>query len=151
MSLTGKIVIGAVVCFLLIVVGTIGLGTFVWSRYGRGLVAANERQHEQGLAFGRETDEAGCLNEAVARYKRNGGMTGYMGAGIFAGACWTSSRPTDGFCDQVPTPFDLLRSPQWQRAQAERVGIDHQYGGQLFSLQQAHCDSRARLHAHGPR
>ena len=150
MSLTGKIVITAVVCLLLCVIGTVGLGAYLWSRYGRGMVESTEKQHDQGLAFGRQTDESGCLNEAIARYKRNGGFTGYMPAGAFVQSCWRSSRPTDGFCDQVPKPFDLLTGARWKRAQASRVGIDQQYGGQIFVLQQAHCESRVSPPAPGP-
>ena len=150
MSLGAKIILAVVVGLALFAVGVIGLGAYFWSRHGRGLVEANERQYAQGLAFGRQTDESGCLNEAVTRYKRNGGMTGYMAAGLFVKACWTSSRPSDGFCDQVPKPLDLLRAPRWQLEQSRRAGIDRQYGGQIFSLQQMHCDSRVQPPALSP-
>jgi hypothetical protein len=150
MSFTGKIVIAAVVCAVLIIAGTVGLGAYLWSRHGRGLIENNERQHEQGLAFGRQTDESGCLNEAVARYKRNSGFTGAMPAALFVQACLRSSRPTAGFCDQVPKPFDVLRATPWKLEQSRRVGIDHPYGGQIFVLQQAHCESRVQPPAPSP-
>jgi hypothetical protein len=93
MSLSAKIILTLVALFALVAVGVISLGPYVL-RHGRGLVEANDKQHDQGLAFGRQTDESGCLNEAVTRYKGNGGMSGYMPAGVFVMACWTTSRPT---------------------------------------------------------
>jgi len=148
MSLAAKIVITLVVCVILFAVGVVGLGVYLWSRHGRELLDAGGRQYDRGVTFGRETDEAGCLNEAVARYKRQGGgMTGSMAAGIFVRACWNASRRTEGFCDQVPKPLDLFRATRWQIEQSRRAGIDDQFGGQIFAQQRAYCDARIRTPA----
>jgi hypothetical protein len=144
MSLAAKIVVTIVVCLLLFVVGAVGLGVYLWSRHSGALLEAGRKQTDQGLVFGRQTDESGCLNEAIARYKGNRGLVGSMATGIFMQACWKTSRSTAGFCDHVPKPFDVLRAGRWQLEQAKRAGIPDQFGGQIFGQQQAYCGSKTQ-------
>jgi hypothetical protein len=151
MSLGGKIILTVVVCLALFAVGMVGLGAYLWSRHGRELLEAGGRQYDRGVAFGRQTDESGCLDEAVTRYKRNGGVSGSIAAGVFVKACWTTSRPTAGFCDQVPKPLDVFRAARWQTEQSKKAGIDDQFGGQIFAQQRTYCDSRVPPPAVRPR
>ena len=143
MSLAAKIILTIVVCFVLAVVAAIAAGALLWSRHGEDLLQAGARQYEQGAAFGRDTDESGCLEAAITRYKGDRGLSGSLAAGVFVRSCWKTSRPTAGFCDGVPTPLDLLRGARWQRDQARKAGIDEQFGGQIFSQLRAYCDAKA--------
>jgi hypothetical protein len=142
MSLAAKVIVTMVGCLVLFVVGAIGIGAVLWSRHGHDLLEAGGRQYEQGLAFGRQSDEAACLDAALTRYKGNRGMTGSLAAGVFVGACWQRSRPTPGFCDGVPKPLDLLRAARWQTEQAKKAGIDEHFGGQIFAHLRNHCASK---------
>jgi hypothetical protein len=143
MSLAAKIVLTIVTCFVLFAVGAVGLGAYLWSRHSGALLEAGRKQTEQGLAFGRQTDESGCLDQAIARYKSNRGVVGSVATSLFVQACWRASRPTPGFCDHVPKPFDVIRGGRWQIEQAQRAGIRDQFGGQIFGQQQAYCGSKA--------
>jgi hypothetical protein len=143
MSLAAKIVITVAVCFVLFVAGAVGLGVYMWKRHSGELLDAGKKQYEQGLAFGKETDESGCLDQALTRYKGNRGMTGSLSAGVFVRACWTSSRPTAGFCDRVPKPLDIFTAARWQVEQSRRAGVDEQLGGQIFAQQRAYCGSKS--------
>ena len=143
MSLAAKIILTIVVGLILFTVGVVALGAYLWSRHSGDLVEAGRKQTEQGLAFGRETDEAGCLNEAVARYKGNRGFAGSVASGLFVQACWRASGPTAGFCDHVPKTLDVFRSARWQAEQTKRAGIDDPFGGQIFGQLQAYCGSKA--------
>lgn len=142
MSLAGKIVLTIVVCFVLAAVAAIGAGALLWSRHGKDLVQAGARQFEQGAAFGQDTDESGCLEAAISRYKGARGLSGSLAAGVFVRGCWRTSRPTAGFCDGVPKPLDVLRGTRWQRDQVRKAGIDERFGGQIFSQLRAYCDSK---------
>jgi hypothetical protein len=144
MSLAAKIVVTIVVCLVLFVVGAVGLGVYLWSRHSGALLEAGRKQTEQGLVFGRQTNESGCLDEAIARYKVNRGLAGSMATGIFVQACWKTSRPTPGFCDHVPKPFDVFRGGRWQVDQTKRAGIADQFGGQIFGQLQAYCGSKTQ-------
>jgi hypothetical protein len=143
MSIGAKIILTIVVCVVLAAVAAVGAGALLWSRHGEELLQAGARQYEQGVAFGHDTDESGCLDAAIARYKGTRGMSGSLAAGVFVRGCWKSSRPTAGFCEGVPKPLDLLRAARWQRDQARKAGIDEQFGGQIFGQLRAYCDSKA--------
>jgi hypothetical protein len=146
MSLGVKIILTVVVCFVLFAVGAVGLGVYLWSRHSGPMLEATRKQTEQGWAFGRQTDEVGCQDEAITRYKDNRGLSGSMASAMFVQACWRTSRPTAGFCDGVPSPFDVLRAGRWQTEQARRagIGINDPFGRQIFGQKQAFCDAKSR-------
>jgi hypothetical protein len=144
MTTTAKIIILLVVSVILIAAAAVGVAVLLVSRYGGELAHASQRNVEQGVAFGRETDEAGCLAEAIARYKANRGLSGSLGAGMFEQGCLRASRPSAGFCDDVPSPLDFLRGGRWQMDQARRAGIHDQFSSQIFAQVQAYCDTKAR-------
>jgi hypothetical protein len=145
MSFGAKIVLTIVVCLVLSVVGAVGLGALLWSRHSGALLEAGRKETEQGLDFGRQTDEAGCLDQAIARYKGNRGFSGSIATGMFVQGCWSVSRRTAGFCDGVPHPLDvdIFRAARWQKDQARRVGVDEPFGGQIFGQQRAYCGAKA--------
>jgi hypothetical protein len=147
MSFGAKIAIVIVVGFLLSAVGAVGLVAFLWSRHSGELLEAGRKQTDQGSAFGSQTDEAGCLAEAIRRYKANRGFAGSMAANMFVQACWPSSQPTPGFCDHVPKPLDVLAGSRWQVEQAKKAGLDDPVGGSVFAQLRAYCDAK-RQRAH---
>jgi hypothetical protein len=148
MSFAAKVVITIVVCFVLFAVGAIGLVAYLWSRHSGELAEAARVQAEQGAVFGRDTDEAGCLEEATARYKRNRGFSGAMATSMFVQGCWNTSRRTEGFCDGVPSPFDILRAGRWSQERARKAGLTDPFGPQVFGQLQAYCtDGRRRKDA----
>ena len=144
MSFAAKIVITIVVCFVLAAVGAVGLAAYLWSRHSGELTEATRKQTEQGFEFGQTTDESGCLTEAVARYRAKPGFAGSMATSMFVQGCFRTSRPTDGFCDRVPSPFDILRSGRWQTEQARKAGLTDPFGPTVFGQVEAYCDAKAR-------
>jgi hypothetical protein len=142
MSRTAKIVLIVLGSFVVIAVCVLALGVLLWVRHGPSLIDAGARQFEEGAAYGQQTDEQGCLDQAVARYKSNSGIGGAMGAGIFAQACWGESQPTSGFCDSVPKPLDVFRAQRWQAEQSRKAGIDNELGGQIFVQLRNYCAAK---------
>src|SRR5689334_2006210 len=128
MSFAAKVVITIVVCFLLFAVGAVGLVAYMWSRHSGELAEATRKQTEEGFSFGRTTDESGCLDAAISRYKTKRGFAGSMATAMFVQGCWRSSRRTDGFCDGVPSPFQFLRAGRWQQEQARKAGLTDPFG-----------------------
>lgn len=143
MSKTAKIIIALVVCFLLFVCAVVGFGLYWWSQHRGELLEAGRKHAEQGREFGKKADEQGCLDEAIVRYKGDRGFTGSISSRIFLRSCLEASRPTHGFCDQVPRQSEIIKSARWQLEQAEKAGINDQFGRQLFSQLQQHCESKA--------
>lgn len=70
---------------------------------------------QEGARFGLRADEAGCLAEASRRAGESGGMAAAFAVGGFMRSCLEFSRPTDGFCADVPPPTALRRTIAWQR------------------------------------
>ena len=139
MTNAAKILITIAASLIVIAVGVAGIGVFLWARHGRDLLDAGSKQYDQGVAFARQTDEQGCLDEAISRYKANRGIGGSLGAGIFVKSCWLHSRKTPGFCAGVPRPLDVFRATRWQREQTAKAGIDNDLGGQIFVQMRSYC------------
>jgi hypothetical protein len=139
MTNAAKIIITIAASLVVIAVGVVGIGIFLWARHGRDLLDAGSKHYEQGVAFGRQTDEQGCLDEAITRYKANRGIAGSLGAGIFVQSCWKRSRPTPGFCTAVPKPLDVFRATRWQLERTRKAGIDNDLGGQIFVQMRNYC------------
>ena len=145
MSFAAKVAITIVVCFLLFAVGAVGLVAFLWSRHSGELMEATKKQTEDGFVFGRDADESGCLNEAITRYKAHPGFAGSMGTAMFVQGCWTTSRTSEGFCEGVPSPFDMLRAGRWQAMRSKQAGLTDPFAPQIFGQLQAYCfDARPR-------
>lgn len=141
MSRAAKIIVTIGVCFVFLATITIGFGIYWWARHSHELFEAGQRQIDQGTAYGKQTDEQGCLDEAISRYKAKRGMTGSIASGLFLRSCLEESRPTPGFCDQVPKRTEILKSMQWQIAQAKKAGLENDpYGKQLFTQLQEYCE-----------
>jgi hypothetical protein len=137
-----KIIIALVISFLILVSAVVGFGLYWWSQHKGEILEAGRKQAEQGREFGKKADEQGCLDESIVRYKGDRGFTGSIASGLFLRSCLEASRPTHGFCDQVPGQSEIIKSARWQLEQAEKAGIHDQYGRQLFSQVQQYCESK---------
>jgi len=142
MSRAGKIVIAIVIAFIFVVAGAISAGVYWISRHGHEVFEAGEKAMNEGQEFGKKSDQQGCVDEAVSRYKANRGFGGALSASMFVRSCLDESRPTPGFCDNVPKPTDVFRSARWQIEEARKAGIADNFGQQIFSQVQNHCQSR---------
>jgi len=101
--------------FLLLAVLGVG-GLFWWvSRNADAIGAGMEAVVSEGEAAGAGTDEAGCMEKALAYGGSD--MRALLRVGPFAEACLRSCRSTPGFCDGVPAPNEFRRLIAWQREQ----------------------------------
>ena len=59
-------------------------------------------------------------------------------------ACLDNSRPTPGFCDDVPGPTEFIKSAQWRIEQCRRVDLSKDNNCQnLFTPVQQYCQEKA--------
>ena len=133
------------VLLVLLMVGA-GVAVFFLARtYGPGLVEAGKQTYNEGVEYGRRTDNEGCLNEAVARQARAEGFADLIKNNVFMRACLEASRPTPGFCDTVPRRTEFMKSIGWQQQQCQRYGLSaEQQCSQLFGQVQQFCEERPR-------
>ena len=113
--------------------------------YGPGLLEAGKQTYNEGAEYGRRTDNEGCLNETVARQAHAEGFTDLLKNNLFMRACLEASRPTPGFCDDVPRRTEFMKSAGWQQQQCRRYGLaPEKQCGQLFQQLQQFCEERGR-------
>jgi hypothetical protein len=65
---------------------------------------------------------------------------------LFMRACLDASRPTPGFCDEVPRRLEFVRSAEWELQQCKRYGLSpEKQCQQLFQQVQQFCEERGRF------
>jgi hypothetical protein len=126
---------------VVLVVGVVVAGVFWWSNNKDTLIARGKAVVAEGEEAGRHTDNQGCVDQSITRYKAGPGFSGGISTNIFMTSCLQVSRPTPGFCDEVPKETEFVKSGQWQLAQCERVGLSSdQYCRQLFQTVERFCE-----------
>jgi hypothetical protein len=135
------LVVGVLLVLLLVGAGVVGF--FVLRAYGPGLMEAGKQTYNEGVEYGRRSDNEGCLNESVARHARAEGLTDMIKLNVFMRACLEASRPTPGFCDGVPRQTEFMKAVTWQQQQCQRYGLStEKQCGQLFQQVQQFCETR---------
>ena len=137
------LIVGGILVVL--VVGVVVVGVIVVRKYGPELVEAGKQTVAEGQEYGRRTDNKGCLDEAVARHSRSDGIGDMIKNTIFLRTCLDASRPTPGFCDDVPRRFEFIKSAEWQLQQCKRYGLSpEKQCAQLFQQVQQFCETPHR-------
>lgn len=116
----GVIIISATVSVLsAILVGGVG-----W-RPGQALVQVSNVKSVQADAarFAAGKDTSACVDEAAARAKAEGPFTIGFPIRVFLTDCLRQSRYSDGFCDEVPPSFDVIKSVMWETELNERYAL----------------------------
>jgi len=125
---------------VLVVIGVIAGGAYWWSRNKDSLIARGKAELTEGRDLGRTTDNQGCVDQSVLRYKKEPGFTSVIATTLFMRSCLDTSRPTSGFCDEVPKQTEFTKSGRWRVAQCDRVGLSSDtYCQQLFAPVQDFC------------
>ena len=134
----------AVAIAVVLLVGVVIIGGVVWwSRNKDKLMGRAKEVMTEGREFGRNTDNQGCVDETLARYKKEPGFASGISASIFSRACLDASRPTPGFCTDVPGPTEFIKSGQWRVEQCRRADLSSDsYCQQLFQPVQEFCERR---------
>ena len=130
---------------LLLLAASVGVLVYVAMKHGPGMVEAGKHSLEEGAAYGRGTDEEGCVDEAVARHGRADGLTDLINTNLFLRSCLEASRPTPRFCDSVPQRIEFMKSARWRLDECKRRGLSpEEQCGQLFQQVQQYCERAGR-------
>ena len=126
---------------ILLVVGVIAAGGIWFYRNKDVLKAKLDTITTEARDFGKNTDNQGCVNETVSRYKAEPGITSAMSNAIFVRICLDNSRPTPGFCESVPKQREFMKAAQWKKDQCQRAGLERDsYCESLFTPVQQFCE-----------
>lgn len=135
------LVVGLVLAF--VCAGAAGVGVYLWRRHGRGLLEGGQQGFGEGREFGRTSNSRGCLTEAVERHRRAASFGELFAVNLFLRGCLDAAAPTEGFCEGVPRPLEIVRTAEWGREQCHAHGLSvERQCGQLFAQVQQYCAAR---------
>src|SRR5712691_3326002 len=130
---------------IVLVVGVIGAGIYWVSRNKDAWIAKGKAVVTEGRDFGRNSDNQGCVDESISRYKKEPGFTSAISNSLFMQSCLDSSRPTPNFCTDVPKATEFVKSAQWRVDQCRRIDLSSDsYCQQLFQPVQEFCEKGSR-------
>lgn len=142
MSAGVKAILIIVALVMLVVLAITGMGVYWWSQHGQRLVEGVQNAQTEGEAFGRQTDNAGCLEEILSRHRAHHDFSDALPNSLFLNGCLRTSRPTTGFCEGVPRGNEFGATIEWQMQQCRQANLTDSYCGQLFQQVQQHCERR---------
>jgi len=100
---------------------------------------AKKLEKEAG-EFGAKTNNEGCLEETLSRYKRDKSFMGLISTQVFLGFCLEASKPSPGFCDGVPPRNEKMKSTNWALKKCADAGLQNDQGcQQIFNSVQKYC------------
>lgn len=138
-----KVLLIVIAVIVLLVVGVIGAGIYYVSRNKDAWLAKGKAVMTEGREFGRNTDNQGCVDESISRYKKDPGFASAISDSLFMRACLDTSRRTPNFCADVPKATEFLKSAQWRVEQCRKIDLSSDnYCQQLFQPVQDFCERR---------
>jgi hypothetical protein len=145
-----KALLVVVTLIVLLVVGVVVGGVVWWGRNKDKLMGRAKEVITEGRDFGRSTDNQGCVDESLVRYKKEPGFTSAISTNLFNKSCLEASRPTSGFCNEVPKVTEFMKSAEWRKSQCTRVDLSSDsYCPQLFQPVQEFCERGPRKSSYG--
>jgi hypothetical protein len=117
------IVIGCIASVILIVaIVACGIGGI----FLLGLSKEPDRVENEGMQFGKHTDQHGCRDEALRRFRnavRSYDLIKRREVQFFIDGCFQTCRPTPDFCQAAPTEDGFFAVRQWSQAQCQKEGL----------------------------
>jgi hypothetical protein len=136
-----KVLLTVLAIVVVLAIGAIAAGIYYVSTHKDAWLAKGKAVITEGKDFGRSTDNQGCVDEGVSRYKQEPGLTSVLSSTLFMRACLDASRPTPGFCDAVPRQTDFIKSARWRVEQCQRINLSSDRNcQQLFTPVQQFCE-----------
>jgi hypothetical protein len=138
------------VVIVVLVLGCVGAAVYYVSRNKDAWIAKGKAVATEGRDFGRNSDNQGCVDESISRYKKEPGFGSAISNSLFMRSCLDSSRPTPNFCADVPKATEFMKSAQWRVDQCRKIDLSSDsYCQQLFQPVQEFCERGPRVRSYG--
>ncbi|HMV86301.1 MAG TPA: hypothetical protein PLD20_15475 [Blastocatellia bacterium] len=135
MSKGWKIALSIAAAVLLLMMLGVGGCIYYFSQLGKNV----EQDKVAGERFGETADENACLKEGLARAKGKNMITGTAAGTAFLIGCLEKSKPSPGFCTDVPSRQDKEGSRTWAEAKCRELGQNDITCGAMLGMVIAHC------------
>ena len=138
-----KALLIVVIVGVVLAAGVIAAGVYYVYRNKDAWLARAKEVATEGKDFGKHTDNQGCVDEGISRYKKDPGLTGVLSNSVFLRTCLEASRATSGFCDNIPKATEFVKTAQWRVQQCRQVGLGSDSNcPNLFTPVQQFCQGR---------
>jgi hypothetical protein len=91
-----------------------------------GLTGVADKATQEGVEFGKSTDQQGCQDEALRRLRaalKSHDLIKRREAQVFTYGCFQSCAPTSGYCANAPKRDAFRANLGWSESQCEKEGI----------------------------
>ncbi|HKE02645.1 MAG TPA: hypothetical protein VKE91_01225 [Blastocatellia bacterium] len=140
MSKTWAIVLSIIGGIFLLAIIAVGGAVYWFYQNKDRLIRAAENIGKEAKEFGANTNNEGCLKEALSRHKRDKSITGRISTSAFLTVCLQESAPSPGFCDGAPASGEIMKSANWRLKKCAEAGLQDDQGcQQIFSAVQSYC------------
>jgi hypothetical protein len=144
MSTIVKVLV-TILAILLLFGGLIAAGSwFWWSNYGEDFLQQTISAQNDGEEFGKRADNQACVTEAFAQIEKCDGVSCEVSVNVFLSSCLPESRPSPGFCDDVPSMTDFVATAKWRMASCLEEFRAMESCQQIHGTIQEYCADRAR-------
>ena len=123
MPQTKSIVIG---CIALVLMAGVLVACGVGGIFFLGLMGVAEKAEQQGMEFGKSTDQQGCQDEALRHLRaaiKSHDLIKRREVSVFTNGCFQSCKPTFGYCTNVPKQDPLFGDVEWSKSQCAKQGF----------------------------
>jgi hypothetical protein len=130
------------VVLVVLVIGVVGAGVIYVMKNKDAWMARAKEVATEGKNYGNTTDNQGCVDEGLSRYKKDPGLTSVISNSVFMRTCLEASKPTPGFCDEVPKQMEFMKAAEWKLKQCRLAGLQSDNNCQnLFTPVQQFCET----------
>lgn len=136
------IVLGVLV---ILIVGAVIIGVVYVARNKDAWLAKGKEVMTEGADYGRNTDNKGCVEQSISRYKKEPGLGTSISTSLFTRACLNTSKPTPGFCSDVPGQTEFIKTAEWRITQCRVYDLSSDRNCQnLFTPVQQFCEEKSK-------
>ena len=141
-----KTLLAVLICVILGIAAAIGGSVWWWKSHADEIMGAMDVAVKAGQKEGADLDEAGCVAAAATRNREpaNQGLIASTRNGISLSACLHVSRPTAGFCTDVPSARNPFDAAAWAQQSCSKLGLSDPYCQSLMQQVTTYCGSPAR-------
>ncbi len=116
-------------------------GWWWWSQHGAEFQANTMKGIDQGIAFGKLTDQDGCLKEGFDRNHKNPDAVAAQFNLMFLSGCLSTAKPSPEFCQDVPSQWNTFAASRWTTQRCVAEGLNESTCPGMLNALIGHCQN----------
>ncbi len=117
-------------------------GWWWWTQHGPDFSADVKTGMDEGMTFGKGTDQNGCLAEGFDRNREHPELDTSMLNMFFLTSCLSAAGASEGFCDDVPSQWNGFVVTRWAEKRCSAEGLETPSCAGMLNAVVTHCQRR---------